>query len=152
MENIIKFETGVREFNINGAVTVSFCPTDMNFVETVFDVLEDIDRFHTEYQEKAEKISENPDEKAASEEMFDLSRDADNTIREKINGLFGKDICTPTIGHGSILSPAGGLPIWANIIFMLIDLFDDELVKEKEKTNPRIKKYTEKYKKRSARK
>lgn len=151
MENVIKFDTGIREFNILGVVTVSFCPTDLNFAETVFQALEDIGNYYSDYQEKSEKISQNPDDNAANKEMFELGREADQTIRERINSLFGKDICTPTIGYGSILSPAGGFPIWANIIFMLIDLFDDELVKEKEKTNPRIKKYTEKYK-RSARK
>lgn len=151
MENVITFDTGVREFNILGVVTVSFCPTDINFAESIFQALEDIGDYYTDYQTRAAKIAENPDDSAVNKDFFELGREADNTIREKINSLFGKDICTPTIGKGSIISPAGGFPIWANILFMLIDLFDDEVIKEKEKTNPRIKKYTEKYR-RSAKK
>ena len=50
MENVIKFDTGIREFNILGVVTVSFCPTDLNFAETVFQALEDIGNYYTDYQ------------------------------------------------------------------------------------------------------
>lgn len=148
--NSIKIDTGIREFPVtdeegNVLTTVRMNPTDMNFVETVFNALENIDRMYTGYQEEAKKIEEIEDDKEAGVKMFDLTGNADVQIRETINNLFGKDICTPIIGSMNILTPAEGLPLWANILFGFIDLFDAKLVEEKQKQNPRIEKYTKKY-------
>ena len=146
MENII-FDTGLKEFTINNAVKVVFNPADLAFVDQVFAALEDIDKIYRKYQNDVELLDDK-DDKEAGIAVFELSRDADREIREKIDALFGVDICNPTIGSMNIMTPANGLPIWANIIFALIDLFDEKLVEEKKKTNPRIQKYTEKYKRR----
>lgn len=150
MSNAIRIDTGIREFPVtdsegNVLTTVRMNPTDMNFVELVFDALEDIDRMYTGYHKEAERIGKIEDDKEAGIQMFDLGRNADTQIREKINNLFGRDLCTEIIGTMSILTPAEGFPLWANIIFGFIDLFDSKLVEEKQKQNPRIEKYTKKY-------
>lgn len=148
--NSIRIDTGIREYPVmdmegNVLTTVRLNPTDMNFIETVFNALEDIDRMYTGYQEEAKKIEKIEDDKEACIQMFDLTSNANVQIREKINNLFSTDICTPIIGGMSILTPADGFPLWANILFGFIDLFDAKLVEEKQKQNPRIEKYTKKY-------
>ena len=40
---------------------------------------------------------------------------------------------------------AGGLPVWCNLIFAIIDLFDESVTAETAKTNPRLNKYLKKY-------
>lgn len=148
--NAIRVDTGIREYPVmdmdgNVLTTVRMNPTDMNFIETVFNALEDIDRMYTGYQEEVKKIEKIEDDTEAGVQMFDLTGNANVQIREKINNLFSTDICTPIIGNMSILTPADGFPLWANILFGFIDLFDAKLVEEKQKQNPRIEKYTKKY-------
>ena len=133
----IRFDTGVQEFNINGAVTVRFCPTDMNFIEKVYNVLEHIDKRQESYRAEISSMKD--------EEVFDFSRRLDAEAREEINSVFGSDICTPVFGDLSLYAVADGLPIWANLILAIIDQFDGAYAEEKAKTNPRIEKYTAKY-------
>lgn len=143
MAEIIKFETGIEEFNLNGQKTVYFCPTDMNFIETVFRVVETLDQKELVFQKELEALGEDEEAK-----VFDLGKAHDQEIREEINGIFGDDICTPVFGTLNVFALADGLPVWANLLFAIIDKLDDKFVAEKEKTNPRLAKYTAKYSKR----
>ena len=142
MAEVIRFETGIQEFDLNGKKTVYFSPTDMNFIETVFNVAERLDQREAEFQKQLEAMTEEDEPK-----IFDLGRQHDAEIREEINGIFGEDICTPVFGSLNVFALADGLPIWANLLFAIIDKLDDEFVKQKEKTNPRLAKYTAKYSK-----
>lgn len=79
--------------------------------------------------------------------VFDLANRYDAEIRDMINGIFGQDVCTPLFGGMSVNTLADGLPLWANLFFAIVDTFDGAFVEQKKRTNPRIKKYTEKYSK-----
>lgn len=137
MANIISFDTGVKEYSINDACTVRFNPTDLNFVEKVFNALEDIDKLHEKYNADVGN--------ADDREVFDLARSFDAEVRETINAIFDDDVCTPIFGDMSINTISDGFPIWANFLLAVIDQFDGAFAEEKKKTNPRIKKYTAKY-------
>ena len=146
----IRVETGIREISIedtdgNVATTVRINPSDMHFADVLLDTMTEIGDLYTAFLEKSEQIEKIEDDVEAGMQMRELGNKADEQIREKINNVFGKDICTPLIGNMIIWSPADGLPVWANIIFAFIDLFDDNLTKEKMKQNPKIEKYTKKY-------
>ena len=139
MANIISFDTGVKEFNINDAVTVRFNPTDINFAERVFNGLEALDKLYESYQSEVDKVEDR--------EVFDLARRIDADARGIINGIFDNDVCTPLFGDMSINTISDGFPVWANFLLAIIDQFDTAFTEEKKKTNPRIKKYTAKYSK-----
>ncbi len=140
MAEVLKFETGIKEFSLNGEKSVFFSPTDMNFVEKVFRVVENLDQKEQDFQKELETLSEEEEAK-----VFDLGRAHDAEIRQVINGLFDDDVCTPVFGNLNVFALADGLPVWANLLFAIIDTLDEEFVKQKEKTNPRIAKYTAKY-------
>ena len=135
----IRFDTGVKEFNINGAVTVRFSPTDFTFIEKVYSAMESLDKRQDAYRAEVEKITD--------EAVFDLARRVDAEAREEINAIFNSDICTPVFGDLSLYAVADGLPVWANFILAIIDQFEGAFAEEKKKTNPRIAKYTAKYSK-----
>lgn len=40
---------------------------------------------------------------------------------------------------------AEGLPLWANLLFAIMDEMDETVMREKKAMNPRIAKYTKKY-------
>ena len=135
----IRFETGLKEFSINGTTKVLFCPTDMNFIEKVYKALDNMDAKQEQYRQRIDSVSD--------EEVFDLAREMDSGARNEINAIFDSDICTPVFGNMSVLAVADGFPIWANFLLAIIDTLDGEFAAEKKKTNPRIAKYTAKYKK-----
>lgn len=140
MADVIKFDNGLKEYSLNDAVTVCFNPTDINFIQRVYDAFERMGKRQETYREEVEKA----DDRA----VFDLADRYDAEIREEINGIFDFDVSTPLFKDGSVHSLANGLPVWANFFFALIDTFEGSFAEEKKKTNPRIKKYTEKYRRR----
>lgn len=134
----IRFDTGLKTFDINGAVEVCFAPTDMAFIEKVYSAMERMDKKQEEYKAIFEKASD--------AEVFDLVRQMDADAREEINSIFDTDICTPVFGKMNVFTVADGLPIWANLVLAIVDELDGAFAEEKKKTNPRIAKYTAKYK------
>lgn len=115
----------------------------MLFAEKLFSTFDDMDAIGEKYVKKL-------DETTDSKSLFAITRAAENDMREKLNDLFGTDFCTPLFGeYESVYASDGdGLPVWATILLATIDEIDTSFVAEKEKTNPRIKKYTEKYNRR----
>ena len=134
----IRFDTGLKEFTINGKTKVVFAPTDMAFIEKVYSCLDNMDKKQEGYKEVAEQTTD-----AA---VFDLARRMDAEAREEINAVFDSDICQPVFGNLNLFTVADGLPVWANFMLALIDQLDGAFAEEKKKTNPRIAKYTAKYK------
>lgn len=139
MAEIIRFDTGIKEFDINGAVKVYFCPTDMDFVERVFNVADAIDKKSEEFQDRIKDLDDN-------RAVFDEARSIDGEIREMLNSIFNMDVCTPLFGTMSTYAVADGLPVWANFIFAIIDTLDGDFAEQKKRTNPRLQKYIAKYK------
>lgn len=132
----IKFESGVKEYNLGGKVTVEFNPTDVGFANKMFDAFSALDAKTEEYQKR---INEN------KADVFAISRDMDAEMRDIINGLFGKDVCTPLIGDINIYARADGLPLWANLILAVMDVMEVTAQAEDKAAQKRIDKYTKKY-------
>lgn len=135
----IRFDTGLKTFDINGKCEATFAPTDMAFIERVFTCLDNMDKKQGEYKKVADA--------ASNTELFDLARQMDREAREEINAVFGFNICEPLFGTMNLFTVANGFPVWANFMLALIDQFEGEFAEEKKKTNPRIQKYTAKYSK-----
>ena len=136
MAESISFDTGLKEFDLNGGVTVRFNPTSVRFAERTYDAFDRIDKCYESYQGK---ISGVDDAKA-----FDIARDCESEILSILNELFGTDLSGLFEEIGPI-DIANGLPVWLNLMLAVIDTLDSAFAEEKKKTNPRIKKYTEKY-------
>lgn len=139
MEKVLSIETGVVEYTLNDTVTVRFNPTDVNFIDRLYSAFVNLDEEQEKYR---------ADVAAADDAtVFDISRAADAEMREKINSVFGEDICGPLFGNTSVYAMGGGLPLWANLILAIIDEVDDRFATERKETSPRLQKYISKYKK-----
>ena len=68
-------------------------------------------------------------------------------MRTAIDKLLGEDVCAKAFGRMNVYAYADGLPVWANFMFALLDECDTAFVREQKATNPRLKKYLDKYKK-----
>lgn len=134
----IKFDTNLEEVNINDKVTVWLNLSDFEFAMKVAEAIGQMG----EIQEKCgNDISEQTD----ASKMFAILREADGKIREKIDALFGLDVCTPLYGRMNVMSYADGLPVWCNLMFALYDEMLSRMSAQQKKIAPRIDKYTAKY-------
>lgn len=136
----LTFDTGLVTYTLNGKVDVQFNPTDGSFVERLYNTFEALDAKQETYRKEVEKVQ-------GKREIFDVARKQDSEMREMINGVFDKDICTPLFGDLNVYALADGLPVWCNLIMSIMDVCDASFDSEKEKMTPRVKKYTDKYQK-----
>lgn len=142
MPNIIQFNTGAVEYDINGT-KVLMNPTDYAFVERVFNTFDTMDKMQEQYNDELQTIGEDP------EKMFDFYHRMEDKMRGLINDVFdGGDVCSSIFGRVSVFALSDGFPLWANLMLALMDEMDVAFAREKKLTNPRIKKYTAKYEKR----
>lgn len=132
----ISFDNGVKEYNLGGKVTVEFNPTDVEFANRMFDAFSALDAKTEEYQRRITEDKTN---------VFTISREMDAEMRDIINGLFGKDVCTLLVGDINIYARADGLPLWANLILAVMDVMEVTAQAEDKAAQKRIEKYTKKY-------
>lgn len=136
----IKFETGVVSFEVNGAVTIEFNPTDCEIVEKIFNTFDELDKKQEAYKAEIERCAD-------KKEIFDIARRRDAEMRGMMDSLFGKPISEPLFGTMNVYAMADGLPVWCNLMLGIIDQIDTTFSREQKATNARIKKYTERWKK-----
>ena len=137
MKNLT-FDNGIVEYDLGGKVTVRFNPTDVGFIEKLFESFASLDRIQEEIRQSKEEIT---DEK----EVYRLAKNLDSRMREIINALFDKDVCTPLFGEMNLFASAGGLPVWANLMLAIAEEVESCMQGELKQREARIKKYTEKY-------
>lgn len=135
----IRFDSGVQSFDVNGAVSVEFSPTDSDFAQRLYDVFEKIDEKQKAYTEKLQAEQE-------AKEVFQIARQFDTEIRSLIDGVFGKPVCD-ALFRTNVMALADGLPVWCNFLLAIMEQMEVGFEAEKLKTNPRIAKYTKKWKK-----
>lgn len=136
----IRFETGIVSFNLNDSVEVAFNPTDSAFVEKIFDTFNELDKKQDAYKAEIDKCAD-------KKEIFEIARRRDAEMREMVDGLFEKPVCSALFGSMNVYALADGLPVWCNLMLAVIDQIDTTFSREQKRTNPRIAKYTERWKK-----
>jgi len=140
MENkALSIDTGIVTYDLNGKVELSFNPTDSAFVERLFKTFEALDKKQEEYKAEVEK--------AEKRDIFAIARKRDAEMREMIDSALDAPVCGALFGGMNVYALANGLPVWANLLLAIMDEMDTSFASEQKKTNTRIRKYSEKYKK-----
>lgn len=135
--NTLNFSTGVKTFAVNdGAVEISYNPTDPNFVERLYDVF-----VSTAEKYEANKNKEFDDNKA----FFEYARQRDKEVHEAVDGLFGEGVSDGLFEGISSYAMADGLPLWCNFLLAIIDTVPEELSTQIKASKPRVEKYLKKY-------
>lgn len=140
--------TGIKEYDItdehgNVKYSVAFNPTDPNFAERLYAVFSDLDK-------KDEELHKRIKEENDHIKLFEIARQMDSEMRQMVNSVLGDDVCTPIFGSVSVYAIGDGLPLWANFLLAIMSEMDDALDREQKAANPRIKKYTERFKRKKA--
>ena len=133
----LTLDDGLICLSINGKSETIFNPTDIGFVEKVFNCIEAMDG-KQEYFEKRMRNAE-------PHEVFQIAREADAEMRELLDGVMGAGTCAAQFGNVSVYAYADGLPLWANMLFAIVDRCEGDIVKQQKLTHSRLEKYTSKY-------
>lgn len=134
----LKFDTGRVTYALGEQCEVSFNPTDINFMEKLYNAFEELESRNDAREREVKKTT---DPRA----VFELGRRYDAEMREIIDGIFSEPVSDALFGDMNSYAISNGLPLWTNFLFTLMDEMDESMVKEKRLTNPRLNKYLKKY-------
>lgn len=137
----IRIDDGLKDYTLNGAVTVRFNPTDSAFVKKLYSTFTALDEKQDAYKAEVQAAKN-------TAAIFDIAEKRDAEMREMIDGIFGMPVCEPLFGSMNVYAMAEGLPVWANLLLAIMDEVDTTFAAEQAKTTPRLDKYTAKYKNR----
>lgn len=136
----IKFDTGLATYNLNGAVEVSFNPTDSNFVERLFSAFDSLDKQQEEYKQEVSGTTDN-------KKVFEIARKRDTEMRGLIDSVFDADVCKPLFGGMNVYAMADGLPVWCNLMLAILDIVKESFDREQKAIDPRVERFISKYRK-----
>lgn len=130
MAEIISFDTGIREYDINGAFTARFNPTDENMVAK-------IERIMNTFDESKDELT--------ADGNFSAFATLDAHMREMIDDLLGAGASDALFPNINTFAISNGLPIFMNLLFAICDICADAFESEYGKTDARFTAYSKKY-------
>ena len=133
----ISFDEGYKEFAINNDENrvIRFNPKDFGILTRMEDTLSDF--------EALEKRLKGGNE----EEFTNNLREAEKVVHEKIDSIFNANVHDIIFNHQSPISLVGGEFLFMRVIEALVPIVEKEVKYEMQKSEKRMSKYTEKYKK-----
>lgn len=131
-------DNGLVEYNINGACTVTFNPTDAAFFRKIYDEFVGLDQEDKRYHKELENCK-------TDLEAFELIEKCDREMRERIDRALDAPVSEAVFGKTNVFALSGGLPLWCNLLLTIMDECDSVFAREQMQTSVKIKKYTDKY-------
>ncbi len=141
----LTFDTGIVTYDLNGAATVRFNPTDAAFVERLYKVFADLEAEQVKWQTDVEEINDVEEFGERSTKMFDYANQRDTEMRGLIDGLLGEGVSDAVFPDINCYALADGLPVWVNLLFAIAEEVNAAYTAEQKKTDPRVKSYSDKY-------
>lgn len=133
----LQVDDGLLCLSINGKSEVIFNPTDIGFIERIFTALEALDTRQNEMEARIHS--------AQLREVFEIARQADADMREAIDSVLGAGTCAAQFGEMNVYASAQGFPVWANLLFAILDRCESEAIAQQKQQHPRLAKYMAKY-------
>lgn len=100
MAEILSFDTGVKEFIING-VPVRFNPADPNLYSRFSDLQSEVERIESDFSEKSSQCSDTAD-------LLTLTTQYDKQVKSMLSEVFGGADMDAVFGGASVISPTDG--------------------------------------------
>ncbi len=130
MPKSLTFETGLVEYDINGAVSVKFNPADETFTQKLYDAFKTLDKLQTEF---------------ADGDDFSKFIELDKEMRAIIDDLLGEGVSDALFENMNCYALAGGLPAWVNLVMAILYEVTEAYEREFGKTDARVKEHRAKY-------
>lgn len=107
MKNL-SFDSGVKEFCINGGGVLRFNPSDPNLYTRFMDAMEEIRAVEDTLVAKAKEVETLEDRQRGGEAALRLMADADRQMKDILNRVFGMDNdFDAALGGVNVLAVAG---------------------------------------------
>lgn len=136
----ITFETGLVEFSVNGGRKIKFNPSDVGFMDSLYNLVAKVDSINAEMNKKKDKVDD-------PAKFFDIARLGDKKMREATDSMFGDGFCDEVFQGVRLYAMCDGMTVLENFIFAIIDQMDESVKDNMSKRNDKISKYTAKYQK-----
>lgn len=133
----ISFDEGYKEFAINNDENrvIRFNPKDFGILTRMEDTLSDFEALEKKLKDGNE------------EEFTNNLREAEKVVHENIDSIFNANVHDIIFNHQSPISLVGGEFLFMRVIEALVPIVEKEVKYEMQKSEKRMSKYTEKYKK-----
>lgn len=133
----ISFDEGYKEFAVNNDENrvIRFNPKDFGILTRMEDTLSDFEALEKKLKDGNE------------EEFTNNLREAEKVVHEKIDSIFNANVHDIIFNHQSPISLVGGEFLFMRVIEALVPIVEKEVKYEMQKSEKRMSKYTEKYKK-----
>ena len=125
--------------SVNGGRTIRFNPSDIGFMETLYNLIGKIEAIDRETALKKDKTDD-------PAKLFDYARASDKRMKEAVDAIFGEGFSDDVFRGLRLVAMADGLTVIENFVFAIVDKMDDSVRANMEQREGRIAKYTEKYK------
>lgn len=141
MAESLSFDTGLKEYDINGVATVRFNPSDANFVERLYSAFTELDKRQDEFEQRVKEIGDD------GEKMFAYARERDTEMRETIDDVFGQPGLSDLLFADMncyALAP-DGTPVWIGLFMAVVSVVDKAFRSGKAANDPRVLEYNKKH-------
>ena len=135
----LSFDTGVVEYDINGAATVRFNPADVEFTERLYQAFSDLDARQEEFRREVDEIGTD------GERLFAYARERDREMRGIIDGLLGEGVADALFPDMNCYALADGLPVWINLMMAVAEEVEGAYTSQQGRGEPRVQAYHKKY-------
>lgn len=124
MEQLI-FDSGIKEYQINGKGVLRFNPSDPNVYARFVDAMPKIEQIEKEMAEKAGKIDREAEK--AGESILMVMRETDRKIKAELSAVFGGDNDFDRILEGVNLMAvaSNGERVIGNLINALLPIMEN---------------------------
>lgn len=141
MAEILSFDTGIKEYDINGVATVRFNPTDANFTDRLYKSFNDLKDRQDEFEQRVADIGDD------GEEMFRYAHERDVEMREIIDTVFDcPGLADKLFENMNCYALADdGTPVWIGLFMSVVNVVDIAMRKSRKANDPRLREYDEKH-------
>lgn len=137
------FDDGLVAFSVNGGkAVITINPTDSDFFGAVYEAFNSL--------AKKQESSEDERRNMQPEKVFEFMRGVSAEMKSTIDAVFVPvsnvdSVCDALFGNMNLYSYADGLPVWCNFLLAVMDKADASIAQQRKLADPRIQKYTAKY-------
>lgn len=130
--NNLEFNDGLERLAINGDENriITINPTDISVIKRYNEVIPQLDELTEKYKE------------VPQDQTIEIISELDKKAREIIDYIIGSPVSETVFGIANCLSYAGGQTIFENFLTAYMDYMTPAIKSEYDKSQKRIKKYT----------
>ena len=130
----INFDTGLVTYNINGKYSFTANPTDAGFIKKLYGAFEAL--------QEQQEIHESD----GAAETFNRAAELDAKMRGIVDNALGEGASSAIFGAMNLYAFAGGVPVWLNLWFSIIEEVSGAAENQRALLNPRLEEYMARYK------